>query len=314
MTYSPHNAKPIRLAVLALIMLALIWSYNWILMKSVLRYVGALDFTALRCGLGALVLMVMLPLTGRSLKPPSWRPVLLIGLLQTAGMSGFAQLALVAGGAGKTAVLVYTMPFWMILLAVLFLNEKLRLPQYIAVLIAAIGLLLVIQPWAWHGTLLSSALAVASGASWAGGTVVAKRAFRHRSVDLLSLLAWQMAVGSIVLSVLALATHKTEIVWSPYILLVLGYNAVVATALAWGLWLFILRTLPTSVAGLSSLIIPVMSVLWAWWLLGERPDLAEGSGIVLILLALALLGGLGPLRSALRRFFDSSRPPASGHR
>jgi len=302
-TDSPHNAKTTRLAVLALIVLALIWSYNWIFMKSVLRYVDALDFTALRCAFGALVLLVMLPLTGRPLKPPPWRPVLWIGLLQTAGMSGFAQLALVAGGAGKTAVLVYTMPFWMILLAVLFLNEKLRLPQYVAVLIAAIGLLLVIQPWAWHGALLSSALAVASGVSWAGGTVVAKRAFRHQSVDLLSLLAWQMAVGSVVLSALALAMHKTEIVWSPYMLLVLGYNAVVATALAWALWLFILRTLPTSVAGLSSLVIPVLSVLWAWWLLGEKPDLAEGSGIALILLALALLGGLGSLRAALRRFF-----------
>ncbi|WP_309269924.1 DMT family transporter [Azonexus sp.] len=314
MSNSPCDAKAIRLAVLALMVLALIWSYNWILMKSVLRYVGALDFTALRCAFGALVLMVMLPLTGRSLKPPPWRPVLWIGLLQTAGMGGLGQLALVAGGAGKTAVLVYTMPFWVILLAALFLNEKPRLPQYAAVLIAAFGLLLVIQPWEWHGTLLSSLLAVGSGLAWAGGTIVAKRAFRHQSVDLLSLLAWQMVVGAIVLSTLALATHKTEIVWSPTMLLVLGYNAVLSTALAWALWLFILRTLPTGVAGLSSLIIPVMSVLWAWWLLGERPDLAEGSGIALILLALALLGGLGSLRTALRRFFDSHRPPASGHR
>jgi len=33
-----------------------------------------------------------------------------------------------------------------------------------------------------------------------------------------------------------------------------------------------------------------MSVLWAWWLLNERPNGAEGGGIGLILLALALLG------------------------
>jgi drug/metabolite transporter (DMT)-like permease len=47
--------------------------------------------------------------------------------------------------------------------------------------------------------------------------------------------------------------------------------------------------------------IPVMSVLWALWLLGEKPGLAEGGGIVLILLALMLLGGFEPLRAALRR-------------
>ena len=304
-THPPHDRKAIRLAVLALVALALIWSYNWVVAKSVLRYVGALDFAALRCALGALLLLAILPLSGRSLKPPPWRSVLGIGILQAAGMTGLSQLALLAGGAGKTAVLVYTMPFWVMLLAALFLNEKPRPSQYAAAAIAALGLLLVIQPWQWHATLLSSLLAVASGASWAAGSVVAKRAFRHQSVDLLQLTAWQMVVGAVVLSTLAAATHKTPIVWSPYMLFAVGYNMFLATALGWVLWLFILRTLPAAVAGLSTLMIPVMSVLWALLLLGEKPDLAEGGGITLILLALALLGGLGSLRAALRRIFDA---------
>jgi drug/metabolite transporter (DMT)-like permease len=305
-----HNPKTLRLAVLALVVLALIWSYNWVVTKSVLRYIGALDFAALRCTTGAVLLLTILPLTGRSLKPPPWRPVLGIGLLQAAGMTGLSQLALVAGGAGKTAVLVYTMPFWVMLLAALFLDEKPRRPQYAAAAIAALGLLLVIQPGQWHASLLSSLLAVASGAAWAAGSVVAKQAFRRQPVDLLSLTAWQMVVGAAVLSVLAAVTHKTAIVWSPYMLLALGYNAALATALGWVLWLFILRTLPAAVAGLSTLMIPVMSVLWALLLLGEKPSLAESGGITLIVLALALLGGLGSSRTTLRRFFDTMRVDA----
>jgi drug/metabolite transporter (DMT)-like permease len=302
--HPPRDPKAIRLAVLALIALALIWSYNWIVTKSVLRYVGALDFAALRCAASAALLLAILPLSGRSLKPPPWRPTLGVGLLQATGMTGFSQLALVAGGAGKTAVLVYTMPFWVMLLAALFLGEKPRLPQYVATAIAAAGLLLVIQPWQWHATVLSSLLALASGASWAGGSVVAKRAFRHQTIDLLRLTAWQMVVGAVVLSALAAATHKTPIVWSPYMLLALGYNAVLGTALGWLLWLFILRTLPAGIAGLSTLMIPVMSVLEALWLLGERPGLAETGGIALIVLALALMGGLDSLRAGLRRLLD----------
>ena len=259
-------------------------------MKSVLRFVGALDFAALRCALGALLLLVLLPLTGRPLKPPPWRPVLWIALFQTAGMTGLSQLALISGAAGKTAVLVYTMPFWVILLAVLFLGEKPRLLQCIAAMVAAVGLLFVMQPWQWHGSLLSSFLATASGLSWALSSVIAKRAFRYQAVDLLSLVAWQMAVGAVVLSVLAIATHKTPIVWSPYMLVALGYNAVLAVALGWTLWLFILRALPAGVAGISTLMIPVMTVLWAWWALNEQPNNAEAWGIGLILLALALLG------------------------
>jgi drug/metabolite transporter (DMT)-like permease len=198
------------------------------------------------------------------------------------------------------------MPFWVMLFAAWLLGEKPRLPHYAAAVIAALGLLLVIQPWQWHATLLSSLLAVASGASWAAGSVVAKRAFRHQSVDLLRLTAWQLVVGAAVLSVLAVATHKTPIVWSPHMLLALGYNAILSTALGWVLWLFIVRTLPAGVAGLASLMTPVMSVLEALWLLGEKPGAAEGGGIALILLALAFLGGAGTWRTALRRLFDAS--------
>jgi drug/metabolite transporter (DMT)-like permease len=297
-----QNRKVMGFALLALVVMALIWSYNWVVMKSVLQYMGALDFTALRCSLGALLLLAILPLSGRSLKPPPWRPVLWIGLFQTVGMSGMSQLALIAGGAGKTAVLVYTMPLWVILLAALFLNEKPRPAQYIATAIATFGLLLMLHPWQWQGALLSSFLAVASGLSWAAASVVTKRAFQQQNIDLLSLLAWQMVVGAVVLSVLALATHEKPIVWSSYALLALGYNAVFATALAWALWMFILRVLPAGVAGLSTLMIPVMSVLWAWWLLSERPNSAEGAGIGLILLALALIGVPENWRDAARRF------------
>ena len=297
----PRDPKTLRLAVLALAALSLIWSYNWVVTKEVLRYVGALDFAALRCVFGAALLLVMLPLTGRSLKPPPWRPVLGIGLLQGAGMTGLSQLALTSGGAGKTAVLVYTMPFWVMALAALLPGEKPRRQHIIAAAVAALGLLLVIEPWHWRGTLLSSALALASGAAWAGGSVVAKLAFRQRSVDFLSLVAWQMAVGAVALAALALATHERPIIWSPYMLGALAYNVLLGTALGWTLWLFILRALPAGMAGLSTLIIPVLSVLWALWLLGEKPGLAEGGGIALILLALVLLGGLEPLRAALRR-------------
>jgi drug/metabolite transporter (DMT)-like permease len=46
--------------------------------------------------------------------------------------------------------------------------------------------------------------------------------------------------------------------------------------------------------------VPVLSVLLSLWLLDERPSLAEGGGIALILLALALLGAVGMRSSATR--------------
>ena len=37
------------LAISGLVVLTLIWSYSWIFMKQVTSYIGAFDFTALRC-------------------------------------------------------------------------------------------------------------------------------------------------------------------------------------------------------------------------------------------------------------------------
>lgn len=59
--------------------------------------------------------------------------------------------------------------------------------------------------------------------------------------------------------------------------------------LAWSLWLFVLRNLPASIAGLSTLAVPVCGVLFSWWLLHENPGKVEGCGIALIVLALAMI-------------------------
>ncbi|HEB1321246.1 TPA: DMT family transporter [Escherichia albertii] len=269
------------LAISGLVVLTFIWSYSWIFMKQVTSYIGAFDFTALRCIFGALVLFIVLLLRGRGMRPTPFKYTLAIALLQTCGMVGLAQWALVSGGAGKVAILSYTMPFWVVIFAALFLGERLRRGQYLAILIAAVGLLLVLQPWQLDFSSMKSAiLAILSGVSWGASAIVAKRLYaRHPRVDLLSLTAWQMLYAALVMSVVALMVPQREIDWQP----------TVFWALAWSLWLFVLKNLPASIASLSTLAVPVCGVLFSWWLLGENPGTVEGSGIVLIVLALALV-------------------------
>lgn len=151
-----------------LVLLTAIWSYSWIVMKQVMLYAGAFEFTALRCLCGSLVLLLVLALRGRRyLKPTPFRYTLAIALFQTCGMVGLAQWALISGGAGKVAILSYTMPFWVVIFAALFLGERMRKLHYLAVGVAACGLLLVIQPWLLHLESLKSALlAILSGICW----------------------------------------------------------------------------------------------------------------------------------------------------
>lgn len=243
------------------------------------------------------------------MKPTPFLYTLAIAVLQTCGMVGLAQWALISGGAGKVAILTYTMPFWVVIMAALFLGERMRRVQYLAIVVAAIGLCLVLQPWKLTGESLKSAvLAILSGISWGASAIVAKRLYqRYPKVDLLSLTTWQMVYGAIIMSVIAWLVPERPIVWDPYVYFALSYSAILATALAWTLWLFVLKNLPAGIAGLSTLAVPVCGVLFSWWLLGENPGSVEGSGIVLIVLALAVLsfGGKRPIKAPIQQVKSS---------
>lgn len=278
-----------RGAIIALAVLALFWGYNWVVMKIALHDAAPFDFAALRTFGGALSMLVLLALLGQPLRPRyPWR-TLLLGLLQTTGFVGLVNSALVDGHAGKSAILAYTMPFWVILLSRPLLGERIHGLRWVAVGLAALGLVLILEPWHNPPDLASSLLAVAAGVAWAAAVIVAKKIPVADRFELLSLTAWQMAFGCIPLIVIAQLVPSHPIHWTATFLAALAYNIIPANALAWLLWLYILQKLPANISGLSSLVIPVVGVVAAWIQLGEQPGLYEGAGMLAIVLALGVL-------------------------
>ena len=278
-----------RKAVAALVVLSLIWGYTWIVQKEGLRFASPLDYAALRALPGAGLLFAALLVLRRPLLPSRPGYALLLGLFQTAGFLGLTNWALVAGGAGRSAILCYTMPFWTLLIARAVLHERLRALQWLAVACAGAGLLLVLEPWQLAGTLSSKLLAIAGGVSWAISAVVAKAWRAQEEYDLLSVTAWQMLLGGIVLAVVAWLVPSHPIHWTPHFGLLLAYIVVLGTAVGWVLWLYILSRLPAGIAGLSMMAVPVLGILFSWLQLGEQPSGFELAGIVVIAASLALL-------------------------
>jgi drug/metabolite transporter (DMT)-like permease len=294
---TPGSAAPrvsrTRSAAAALLLLSVVWGYNWVIMKQASAYAGPFQFSALRVVFGTLALFALLALRRESMRLDAWRWVLLLGVLQTAGFTALSQWALVAGATGKTAVLAYTMPFWLLLLAWLFLHERVRGWQWMAVALAATGLMLIVAPWRAQATLASSALAVLSGLSWAAASVVAKKLRKRSRMALLPLTALQMLFGAIGLVALDLAVPAPPLHFTAWLVVAVAYIAVVGTGLAWLLWMYVLDNLPAGVAGLGSLAIPAVGVIAAWLQLGERPPANELAGMLVIAAALGLLAAAG---------------------
>jgi len=252
------------------------------------RYSSSFDYAALRVLLGIISLLVVFIWLRKPFLPKEAFGTFLTGVLQTAGFYGFSTWALVSGGVGKTVVLNYAMPFWVLLFAWFALGERLRRAQWIGIAIALGGLLFILMPFSFMKGLFSEALALLSGFSWAAGIVVAKRLQRRTKLDLLSFTTWQMLFGSIPLVLCAFLIPSPPIRWTVPFVATLAYSGILGGAIAWLLWFYALSRLPAGVASLGTLATPVVGVSAAWIQLGETPGLLEAVGMVLIIGALVL--------------------------
>jgi len=282
-----------RQAVLAFIVLSSIWGYNWVVMKECLKYSGVYDFAALRTGIGAASLFVLLVWKGRPLRPKAIGMTILLGFLATTLCIGLVTVALATGGVGKTAILVYIMPFWVLLMAWPILSERIRGIQWVPVILALAGLTIILEPWQLRSTFISKLLAVLVGVAWALSAIVTKIMNRRDTFDLISLTAWQMLLGALPLIALAMIVPERPVQWTPYFIVGLLFCSVVSQAMALLLWFFILSELPAGIASMGTLATPVIGTIAASIELGERPSVPEAWGMLLILTALSALSLLG---------------------
>jgi drug/metabolite transporter (DMT)-like permease len=276
----------------SLALLTAIWGYNWVVMKIALVDAPPLSFSALRSSLSAAALFAVLLALKKPFKPARGRSLIWLGMLQTMGFVGFAALALETGSAGKSAVLAYTMPFWTLLLAGPLLGERIRRQQWPAIALAVVGLVAILRPWSASLDVTASLFALAAAWSWSASNIIAKR-MALTGDELLNVSAWQMLIGSVGLCALALSLDDEPVRFTVSFTFALGYNVILATALAWLLWLYALNNVTAGVAGLASLGAPVFALGAAWLQLGELPTRSESAGMTLIVLALAWLSVVG---------------------
>lgn len=286
-----HADKKIVIrAFLALIVLTAIWGYNWVVMKSALAYAGAFEFAAMRTVIGAACLFAVILYLRKPLRVREMPTLIVLGIMQTSGFTGLLIWALVEGGAGKTAVLTYTMPFWVMVLAWPLLGEKIRGMQWPAAIFSTLGMLFILDPLHLGTDTYSMFLAVLSGIFWALSVILAKKLHqRSPDLDLLTLTAWQMLFGSIPLAIAAVIVPAPPIQWTPYFIGAVIFNAVFCNALAWLLWLYALQRLSAGIASMSSMLAPVIGVAAAWLELGEVPSLTELTGMTLIAFSLVII-------------------------
>jgi len=271
-------------------LLVVIWSYSWVVAKVALGFTNPIAFSLLRTIVGTLAIFLFIVSIKKIQKLKEPFLVALLGLTQTTGFFIFANLSLVSGGAGKVSLLIYTMPFWSIIFANIILKETVSRAQKIAIVGSFLGLIFIIEPWNLRSNFLSDFFALLSAISWAISITIAKIILNKQKMNILSLNSYQMLFGFVgILICYLFIPQQKETIFSTYLIFAVLYAGIVATALGWFLWLYVLEKMKVNIASLSSLAVPILTILESWFQLGEKPNVFEICGIVLIALSLLLI-------------------------
>lgn len=283
-------------ARLTLVLLCLIWGFTWPLMKMALDEIPPLTMRASTAGLGALTLLAICLAGRRSLRIPTgkaWAHVVAASFLNVISFSLLTAFAQMATATSRVAILTYTMPIWAVLFAWAILGERPTRLQGIAVGLCVIGLAVLIIPVAATGLPLGLLLAVASGLSWAAGTVYVKWA--RIDADPLGVTSWMVT-----LSFFAIGGCMLMFEGGPHFaaadvnaLMALVFTGVAGNAIAYALWFDIVRRVPAATASLGILGIPVIGVIATILIIGDRPTTADMVGFAFIFAASACVV-LGP--------------------
>lgn len=222
---------------------------------------------------------------------PEWRAATIVGGALLLGGNGGVVWAEQRIPSGITALLVATVPLWMVLIAGLAFRERVNRLELSGIALGFGGLVVLAGPSGSGRLDLAGVLVLMLAAlSWAAGSLYSRRA-RLPTRPLLAT-AMEMLAGGALLGVAGIArgelgdVHVSRV--SGASVLALAYLIGFGSLVAFSAYVWLLRVARTSVVSTYAYVNPVVAVLLGWAILGEpvtaRTLLAGGVIMVAVLL------------------------------
>ena len=255
-----------------LLALTLVWGTNWPLFPHALRELSVWTFRSISMvGAGSLLLLIA-RLRGLPMAIPRqyWRTVLLGTFFYLVLWNLTSTYAAIMIPSGQAAVLGFTMPLWSALISWAVLGEKLRPRLVLAIVMGGAGVtLLMVGSFAVYAAApLGLALGLTSAIGWAIGTLILKRG--NVVVPVLVLTGWQLLVGAVPMAVGALVLGDGRwFVPSWQTIVIVGWIMLVPMCIGNVCWFAIVGLLPANIAGLSSVMVPVVAMVTGALVNGE---------------------------------------------
>jgi drug/metabolite transporter (DMT)-like permease len=286
-------------ALVLLAVLTVVWGTNWPLFPLAVREVSVWTFRAVSVSIAGVALLAVARLRGTSLVVPRrhWATIASATCLYLVLWNIASTYAALLIPSGQAAILGFTMPLWAALIGWAFLGEKPGPRMLLALALGAlgVGMLIVRGASAYAQAPLGFALGLLAGLGWAVGTIILKR--RAVEVPALVLTGWQLLLTAVPMTAGAFAFGQGP--WfmpSWQSIVIIGYIALVPMAIGNFAWFSVVGLLPTQVAGLSAILVPVVAMISGAVLHGEPLGPLQWAAMACCAAALALVLGSRPDR------------------
>lgn len=259
-----QNSSPAKNVLPAVAALTIMWGTNWGLFPLAVKEVSVWTFRALSLLCAAGLVLLIAHLRGYSLKVPQGErlPIVASSLCYMFVWHIASTYAATLLPSGQAAVLGFTMPIWATLISWIVLGEKPSTRHFIAVGLAGVGVgALAIGSWnAYASAPLGFICGLGAAFGWAVGTLILRRANLETAAIVST--GWQLLIAGIPVTIIALIKGSGEVfIPSVTTLVVIGYITFIPMSLGNIAWFQIAKSLPASISGISTVMVPVMAML-----------------------------------------------------
>jgi drug/metabolite transporter (DMT)-like permease len=273
---------------MAWVVVCLVWGTTYLAIRIALETIPPFLMAAIRWIAAGTLLIALLKLRGQRLpEMRAWPSLAVLGLLLLGCGNGGVVWAEQTVPSGLTAVLVSTIPFWMVAIERLMPNAEPLTPRRLAGLIVGFtGIVLLVWPelglengGAFLGGVIATQVACLG---WAIGSSYARR--RGSEENVLAAASIEMvAAGVCLLAVASTRGEWTTLEVNNRTLGAVAYLVVAGSIVGFSAYAYALKHLPIAIVSLYAYVNPVIAVLLGTLILQEplSPRLAVASAIVL---------------------------------
>jgi drug/metabolite transporter (DMT)-like permease len=278
---------------LGMLLVCLIWGFNFSITKSAFDQIPPLPFTAIRFAISSLLLWVVLRVVEgpAKLPPGAMRRLILLGLVGNTLYQLFFMLGLSRTTASNSALILSTVPTVVAVFAGALGLERIttRMRWGIALGMLGVGLVITTRGVAFdRGTLSGDLLSMLAVLCWAGYTVGLRRV--PQGVSPLRVTTITTIAGTPGLVLVGLP-GVSRLEWGAVSVtswLAVAYASVLSLVVAYLLWNRSVKAIGGTRTAIYMCLTPVVAVLGAWLLLGERPHPLQGIGAFFIITGVLL--------------------------